>query len=189
MARDLIDVAARDLAGLAGPVPPSRTQDIPLTGAAGWAELDASKPQLAADAGLPPAQVDRLLGRYGTCIHDLIELIRARPALSLPVQGAGGYLAAEVVYACSHEGALHLEDTLARRTRVAIETRDRGAAAAPETAALMAAELGWSDERTAAELARYRAVVQAQLAAEAADDDAGAFEALQSVPDVAALRL
>jgi glycerol-3-phosphate dehydrogenase len=188
MARDLIDVAARDLAGQAGPVPASRTKDTPLVGAAGWAELQAATPQLAAESGLPLAQVDRMLGRYGACIHDVLELIRARPELGRPVQGAGGYLAAEVVYACSHEGAMHLEDTLARRTRAAIETRDRGVAAAPETAALMATELGWSAERITAELARYRAVVEAQLAAEAADDDAGAFEALSAVPDGAALR-
>ena len=46
----------------------------------------------------------------------------------------------------THEGARHLDDVLTRRTRISIETFDRGVAAAPVAARLMADELGW-DER------------------------------------------
>jgi glycerol-3-phosphate dehydrogenase len=186
MARDLIDAAARDLTGDGSSVPPSRTADIPLVGADGWAELWSSRAQIAADADLPLPQVERLLGRYGGCISELLQLIGARPALARPLDGAGSYLRAEMVYACSHEGAVHLDDVLARRTRSAIETRDRGLAAAPETAALMAAELGWSQQQAEAEVARYRSAVTAQLAGEASDDDAAAYQAVSAVPDLAA---
>ena len=48
--------------------------------------------------------------------------------------GADDYLRAEVVYAASHEGARHLDDVLTRRTRISIETFDRGIGAAPEAA-------------------------------------------------------
>jgi glycerol-3-phosphate dehydrogenase len=93
------------------------------------------------------------------------------------VPGTGPYLGSEIVYACTHEGALGLDDVLARRTRVTIEIRDRGAAAAPHAAALMAPELGWDDIRTAAEIARYREMIAADLAAESMPDDRTAFEA------------
>ena len=39
------------------------------------------------------------------------------------------------MYAAAYEGALHLDDILARRTRISIETWDRGVAAATEVAA------------------------------------------------------
>ncbi|MGO8960908.1 MAG: glycerol-3-phosphate dehydrogenase/oxidase [Streptosporangiaceae bacterium] len=178
MARDLIDIAAMDLADRGAPVPPSRTTEIPLTGADGWAERWAGRAQLATDSGLPADQVERLLNRYGSCFNDLITLIRARPSLAEPVPGSGGYLAAEIVYACTHEGATRLDDVLARRTRTAIETRDRGLAAAPQVAGLMAAELGWGEDRTERELSGYREAVCAQLAAEREVDDAGAYEAV-----------
>ena len=180
MARDLFDAAARDLAGGAAPgrpIPPSRTEQVPLAGAAGYAARWAGRQRIAADSGLPVGQVERLLGRYGADIDDLLALLAARPALGQPVPGSGGYLGAEVVFACSHEGALRLDDVLARRTRTMIETRDRGLAAAPQAAELMAAELGWSQDRTAAEVARYRGLVAADLAGEAQPDDRGAYQA------------
>ena len=96
--------------------------------------------------------------------------------------GSGGYLGAEIVFACRHEGALRLDDVLARRTRTMIETRDRGLAAAPHAAGLMAAELGWSQARTAAEVARYRELVAAELAGEAQPDDLGAYQARAQRP-------
>jgi glycerol-3-phosphate dehydrogenase len=174
MARDLIDAAAADLAGA---IPPSRTSDVPLVGAAGYAERWEARERLAAGSGLPVGQVERLLGRYGCCIDDLLELISKRPELGQPVGGSGGYLGAEIVYACSHEGAVRLDDVLARRTRIAIETRDRGLAAASQAAALMAAELGWDDARTSREVAQYGQAVAAELAAEREPDDQLAYQA------------
>src|SRR6185312_4034491 len=76
MARDLIDVAA---AGLHAP--PSRTDTVPLVGAAGYAERRASAPRIATDHGLPLREISRLLSRYGSCVDDLLGLIRARPEL------------------------------------------------------------------------------------------------------------
>ena len=161
MARDLIDAAARDLSAepdragpsRAGPggagraIPPSRTDQVPLAGADGYAQMWASRGEIADTAGLPAAQVERLLGRYGSDATTLLEAMAARPELREPLPGSGGYLGAEVVYACTHEGAVRLDDVLSRRTRITIETRDRGAAAAPYAAALMAAELGWDPAR------------------------------------------
>jgi glycerol-3-phosphate dehydrogenase len=180
MARDLIDAAAADLAGA---IPPSRTGDVPLAGAAGYAERWEAREGLAAGSGLPAGQVERLLGRYGSCIDDLLELISKRPGLGQPVGGSGGYLGAEIVYACSHEGAARLDDVLARRTRIAMETRDRGLAAASQAAALMAAELGWDDARTSREVAQYGQAVAAELAAEREPDDQLAYQARLKAAD------
>ena len=160
MARDVIDAAVADLAadgtsgrpdgtaasqgetGSGAVAGPSLTHQTPLLGAAGYAERLASAAELAARSGLAAAQVERLLNRYGSCADDLLDLIASRPDLGQQLPGGAGYLAAEIAYACSHEGAVRLDDALARRTRIAIETRDRGLAAAPAAAALMAARAG-----------------------------------------------
>jgi len=182
MARDLIDAAARDLFD-GDAILPSRTERVPLAGAEGYAGRWAGRRQIAVDGGLPVSQVERLLGRYGSDIDDLLGLIAARPALGQPIPGSGGYLGAEIVFACTHEGAVRLDDVLARRTRTTIETRDRGQEAAPHAAGLMAPELGWTEARTAAEIARYRALVAADLAGEAQPDDLSAYRAKAATPD------
>ena len=58
------------------------------------------------------------------------HLVAADRELAHPLEGAPGYLAAEAHYATTHEGALHLDDVLTRRTRISVETFDRGLAAA-----------------------------------------------------------
>ena len=65
---------------------------------------------------------------------EVLQLVEQDPALAEPLPGADDYIGAEVVYAASHEGALHLEDVLARRTRISIEAWDRGESAAPVAA-------------------------------------------------------
>jgi glycerol-3-phosphate dehydrogenase len=182
MARDLIDVAVRDLAAGTGepgvPVPASRTHEVPLAGADGYHRLWAAREQIATSARLTVTQVERLLGRYGSDLTELLDLMAKTPRLKEPLPGSGPYLGAEIAYACSHEGAVHLDDVLARRTRIRIEIRDRGAEVAPHAAALMAAELGWDAARTAAEVSGYREMIAADLAAEAMPDDLSAFEAV-----------
>ena len=61
-------------------------------------------------------------------------MIDADPDLGRPLEHADAYLRAEVAFAVTHEGALHLEDILQHRVRLEFETRDRGAAAAEEIA-------------------------------------------------------
>jgi len=181
MARDVVEAAVADL-GTGGP---SLTDQTPLLGAAGYAERLASVPSLASRSGLAAAQVERLLGRYGSCADDLLDLMAGRPGLGHELPGGSGYLGAEIAYACSHEGAVRLDDALARRTRIAIETRDRGLAAAPAAAALMAAELGWDPARTRRELEQYQQSVAAELAAQAEPDEKQAYQARGAAPDPA----
>ena len=83
----------------------------------------------------------------------------------------------------SAEGAVRLDDVLARRTRIAIEVPDRGREAAPHAAALMAAELGWGEPRMAAEICGYRRLVDAELAGQSQPDDLGAYQAVAAAAD------
>jgi glycerol-3-phosphate dehydrogenase len=162
MARDVVDAAVADLPG---PVPPSVTGQLPLLGADGLPAVRASARRLATDYEVPLAVAEHLIARYGTLATELLDLIRADRALGRPLAGGSPYLRAEVAYAVTHEGALHVEDVLARRVRLLIETSDAGASAAPEVASLMAGLLGWNRRRRAAELRRYLDFAAANAAA------------------------
>ena len=124
---------------------------------------------------------DPLRLRHGGCADEVLSLAAADPKLADPLAGAGWYIAAEAVHAVTHQGALDLDDILSRRTRVSIETADRGRAAAAAIAPLVAPELGWSEERTAEELARYVRLRDAEAAAESAPNDAAAAAAYRAV--------
>ena len=177
MAKELIDVAAGHLGR---PVTASCTERVPILGAVGYEARWNQRAQLAEQTGLAVSQVERLLNRYGSCIDDLLALITGLPELAAPVPGLEHHLAVEVVYACSHEGALHLEDILVRRTRVAIETPDRGKSAAREVATIMAAELGRDQDWIDQELAQYTHRLDAEAGAEAQPDDRSANAARQA---------
>ncbi|MFI5783404.1 glycerol-3-phosphate dehydrogenase/oxidase [Nocardia sp. NPDC051570] len=171
MAADVVDAAVRDF-GTA--VAPSVTEHLPLVGAVGYQELAADVPGVAHRCGLPAETVEHLLGRYGSGIADLLALIEANPELAQPIPGAEEYVGAEAVYAATHEGALHLDDVLTRRTRISIEFADRGVEAAAHIAHLIAGPLGWDAETTEGEIARYRGRVEAELAANKAVTDEAA---------------
>ncbi|HEY0002689.1 MAG TPA: glycerol-3-phosphate dehydrogenase/oxidase [Actinoplanes sp.] len=185
MARDAVDACVH---GLGRSVPPSCTDQVPLLGAAGYPALWNRRRVLAAESGLHVARVEHLLGRYGTLIHEVLDLIRADPALGSEVDGAEDYLRAELHYAASHEGARHLEDVLTRRTRISIETFDRGGAAAPIAAELLAGVLGWTKEQTDREVEHYRLRVEAERASQEQPDDETADAARLGAPDVVPVR-
>ncbi len=120
----------------------------------------------------------------GSCIDELFELIDADPDLAKPLGGAGDYLRVEAVYAASHEGALHLDDILTRRTRASIEQRDRGVAAARDAAKLVAPVLGWDATQAEAEVDRYLERVKAELDANSKPDDRSADVARLAAKDL-----
>jgi glycerol-3-phosphate dehydrogenase len=178
MAKDAIDAAAHSLRSAGGsPLRESITDRVRLLGADGYETRDNQRVLLARRAGLHVARIDHLLGRYGGLIDDLLDLISARRMLALPIDGAEDYLAAEIVYAVTREGALHLDDVLVRRTRIAMETFDRGVSAAPEVAKLMAAELGWDAATVAEEVEHYERRVEAERRSQTMLTDAEADSA------------
>jgi glycerol-3-phosphate dehydrogenase len=139
---------------------------------------------LSRKAGLHVARIDHLLGRFGGLVDEVLELCAANPGLAVPLDGADDYLSAEVVYAVTHEGARHLDDVLTRRTRISIETFDRGVKAAAAVARLMAGELGWDDARTEDEVDHYLRRVEAERQSQGKRTDQEADEARVSAPDI-----
>ena len=76
---------------------------------------------------------------------------------------------------------------LTRRTRISIETFDRGVGVGEEAAELMAAVLGWSDEQVDREVEHYRQRVAAERETQEQPDDETADAARLGAPEVVPL--
>lgn len=163
-----------DETGSGDGVPASCTAELPLLGAQGWKPTWNRRLLLAAESGLLAATVESLLHRYGSGAPEVIALAVSDPKLAEELPGLPGHLAAEAVYAVTHEGARSVQDVLARRIRAVFEADDAGAAAAEAVARLMAPVIGWDAERASAEAERYRQWTLAQRATQDAATDAEA---------------
>jgi len=185
MAKDAVDAALHSLKTTTDMyLQESITDRVRLLGADGFETRSNQRVLLARRSGLHVGRIDHLLGRYGGLIDDLLALVKERRQLAVPLEGAEDYLAAEVVYAVTHEGARHLDDILTRRTRISIETFDRGVTAAPVVARLMADELGWGRARIREEVDHYLRRVEAERQSQLMLTDKEADEARVQVPDV-----
>ncbi|MER0244620.1 glycerol-3-phosphate dehydrogenase/oxidase [Streptomyces sp. HSW2009] len=181
MAKDAVDEAVHALdQRVAGCV----TEDVPLAGAEGYRARWNARTGIARRTGLHVARVEHLLNRYGALAEEVVELIAADPRLGEPLPAAEDYLRAEVVYAASHEGARHLDDVLTRRTRISIETFDRGTRSAREAAELMAPVLGWDSGQVEREVEHYEKRVQAERESQRQPDDLTADAARLGAPEI-----
>ncbi|GGM67727.1 FAD-dependent oxidoreductase [Dactylosporangium sucinum] len=181
MASDAVDAVAH---ALGGAVPPSCTDKVPLLGAEGYAAMWNQRAALSASSGVHVARIEHLLGRYGSLVDEVLDLIRTDPSLADPLEGAEDYLRAEVAYAVLAEGARHVEDVLTRRTRASIETFDRGLTALRPVAQQMAGLLDWSPEQLDREVESYRRRVEAERASQDQPDDRTADLTRREAPDV-----
>ncbi|NNU26522.1 glycerol-3-phosphate dehydrogenase/oxidase [Isoptericola sediminis] len=184
MAKDAVDFAI----GQRAHALPSVTHQIPLIGAVGLSAARRQARTWAQRYGWSPAMVDHLLHRYGSALRELVTLCEEDPGLAEPLEHAPAYLRAEIHYAVSHEGALHLEDLLVRRTRLVYEVADKGRAALEEIAGIAAPLLRWDDETRKREIESYRARADAEDAAAQAPDDEAAAEARGNAGDLTTLR-
>ncbi len=149
MAEDTIDAVAKRLGVRAR----CRTRRLPLLGAKGY----RAQPVGSAAA--------HLATRYGALAGDVQALIDADASLGEPLVPGLPYLRAEAVHASRHEMALTLDDVLTRRTRARLLDRAAALAAAGSVAALLAAELGWSAEETAAQVSHFTSQCIAEMIA------------------------
>ena len=151
MACDVVD-AAVDYISSHAPTPlvplraiaESTTQDIPLSGADGYAEEWAHRAQIAAERGMTVEAMEGLLRRHGDRMSEVFAVIDLDPTMAEPLNDGMPYLRAEVVVAVTKSGALSLDDVLTRRLRVTLETEDHGVAASVAAAPIMAKLLQWS---------------------------------------------
>jgi glycerol-3-phosphate dehydrogenase len=149
---------------------PCRTHEIPLGQAIAVEELPRVE-------GVPPESYAALAARYGHAAHEVLALAAERPELTQPIVASQPDLLAEVVLAARREQARSIGDVLLRRTRLALlaaRELTEDAARAPggpvrRVGEVLARELGWSQERTAQERARFaeEARLEGIVAAEA----------------------
>jgi glycerol-3-phosphate dehydrogenase len=176
MAADAIDAASQYVPAR---VAPSITEKVQLLGADGYFALINQSEHVGALQGLHPYRVRHLLDRYGSLISELLAMAADRRDLLDPIAAAPLYLKVEAAYAAAAEGALHLEDILARRMRISIEYPHRGVDCAREVAEVVAPVLGWSEADIEREVDIYTARVEAEVLSQTRPDDASA-DALRS---------
>lgn len=181
MAADAVDAAGSELSGR---LQPSITDKVPLLGADGYHALVNQADQLGARYGLHPYRIRHLLDRYGSLVHEVLADAADDPDLLKPIPGAPDYLRVEVVYGAGHEGALHLEDVLTRRTRISIEYPHRGVDCAEPVARLIGRVLGWDEETIAREVEAYTARVIAERESQDQPDDQAADARRTAAPDI-----
>jgi glycerol-3-phosphate dehydrogenase len=183
MAADAIDTAVQFIPAR---VAPSITEKVSLLGADGYFALINQVEHVGELVGLHPYRVRHLLDRYGSLMDEVLALAADRPELLTPIAEAPGYLKVEALYAVAAEGALHLEDILARRMRISIEYSHRGVDCAREVADIVAPVLGWSAADVTREVANYTARVEAEILSQAQPDDVSADELRASAPEARA---
>src|SRR6476661_3059871 len=181
MGADAVEEAAQDLPGR---INPSCTENVPLVGAEGYQALVNQADRLASEHGVHPYRIRHLLDRYGSQIHQVLAPAADNAELLQPLPGAADYLQAEALYAVSHEGALHVEDVLARRTRISIEYAHRGTESSRRVAEIMAPVLGWSDAQVEQEVQAYQARVDAERRSQSEPDDDAADKVRLEAPEV-----
>lgn len=180
MAEDAVDFAL----GADARRNPSVTASIPLEGAHGLVTAERELASVIESLGWDKATTDHLFHRYGANIRDLAELAQADPSMAVALEHAPAYLRAEIGYAITHEGALHLDDLMMRRTRLVYEYPNEALDALPEVARIAQAALGWSDEQAAREVDLYRKRAAADARAAQQPDDASAARERDTAEEV-----
>ena len=183
MGEDAIDTASEYIPAR---VAPSITEKVPLMGADGYFALINQTEHVGAHYGLHPYRVRHLLDRYGSLIGEVLQMAEGRPELLTPITEAPVYLKVEAWYAAAAEGALHLEDILARRMRISIEYPHRGVDCAREVAEVVAPILGWSAEDIDREVSTYLARVEAEVQSQQEPDDESADALRAAAPEARA---
>ena len=175
MARDVIDaVLGRDEARAR----PSDTAERRLVGAAdtdALARIAGELSTIPAVRAVGPETATRLVARHGTEAPAVVAL-GAELDLLRPLVEGRFFLEAEVAWAARSEMALSVDDVLARRTRLAQELPDRGAAIAPRVAEILAGDLGWGEARQRLEVEAYLASARAEFSVAPPDGPAPADE-------------
>jgi glycerol-3-phosphate dehydrogenase len=161
MSAEVVDHAMRELRHRDGRPRQgeARTDEEPLPG--GEAADLSQFQERGLELGIPASTVSHLLRHYGTEAAGIFNLGGADRRLLRRIMPPHPAIEAEVVHAVRRELAQTVEDVLVRRFHLYYEHPDHGALAGQRVAELMGEELGWDEERIAAEAQRYRDFVSA----------------------------
>ena len=132
---------------------PCRTATTPLPGGTlrdiGLAIADARR---EFDEGLPTDTIPHLIAAYGSRYRDVMEIAASRPDWRTRLAPDSPVIGAELVLAARKEMAPTLADAVIRRTPLGALGHP-GADALARAAAIVGAELGWSDVHRGQEIA------------------------------------
>jgi glycerol-3-phosphate dehydrogenase len=104
-----------------------------------------------------------LYQRFGEDARVILDMIATTPQLAeCPIEGQP-YVAAEFIYSAQSEMASSLVDLLTRRTRSHLHDARATLRAAPRVAALVADDMGWSEDDVQRELGTYEALVRREF--------------------------
>jgi glycerol-3-phosphate dehydrogenase len=171
IAEDVVDAACRRLGSsrrcvtAETPLPGARSfeksRSMPISGASATASgPGANEPEpIRGQAEL----LQHLVDLYGSRAADVVALAKAETGLDRPLSSRYPDIAAQVVFGVRFEHCVRLSDFIRRRTLLGAST-DQGWDAAAPAAALMAAERGWTADRTSEELDAYRRDIEAAQA-------------------------
>ena len=154
MAKDAVDGVAGEL----GVAVKTKTQWIRL-GSSDVARLTAAVGRRATRLGIPQPRVANLVRVYGDRALDVLD-VAEREGLAEPLVPGGLPLSAEAAYCAGAEMAVHLDDFLARRTRLSLTDPAAGTGTGSRAADLLAGALGWDSKSAGAEVARHRELVE-----------------------------
>lgn len=119
MAELTVDAASRQIGERAS----SATANLQLDGCRPLPS-SAEVGEVAELLGATRSDARHLLRRHGANVPAILQLVAVDPSLRERLHPDRPYIAAEAAWAASHEQARDVEDVLARRTRLALETRD-----------------------------------------------------------------
>jgi glycerol-3-phosphate dehydrogenase len=160
MAARATDRAARLLAAQGVAVPASGTESRRFPGAPeGSLEDSVSEIVRIAASSKPPVDAgtaEHLARRYGARATEVLDLVSEDSALARPLCPGLPDIEAEIVFAARREDARSLSDALIRRTHLFWQAPRQGEEVLDRAGALMARELGWSEERRESDVAAYR---------------------------------
>lgn len=152
--RELAEEMVNRVEAKLGRATPCTTKQARLAGGE-IADLNAFLAKATAEGAFLGSAADMVARQYGTAYPQVLAIAKENPAWAKPVAGGDSVLA-EVVHAFRNEMAATLDDALFRRTGIAT-LGNPGDDVLAAAAQIGQAELGWSPERTARELAKVRA--------------------------------
>lgn len=150
MAEDTVNAVQRTQGR---PVTECRTRKHVLAGAENY--TDAWWKSLAQEFEIAPDTAKHLAQKFGTRSRDALALREENTSWKLRIVEGWPGLRAEVVYCARKEMAMTVEDVLARRIGLQLYDWRMAMWAAPVVGSLLAGELGWNREETAASVETY----------------------------------
>ncbi|HAR45158.1 MAG: hypothetical protein A2X56_13065 [Nitrospirae bacterium GWC2_57_13] len=153
MAKDAVDAVCRVLGLRTG----SATHTTPLPGSlpAVYEEyLRDGVPELSAKYAIDAGTVEHLVSHYGSRAERVLAIARDDSRLRAQISHDSRDIYAQVAYSVQEEGARTLQDIVLRRMQIGISAF-RGLPQAGKIADVAGAQLKWSSDETAAQVADF----------------------------------